>query len=273
MENIMKNLVKKSMVPAFAAAFCFLAAGQAQAVSVDVFEVTADNAAGIYGWFQSQGMGGDLSNLTILEDFEGQATGWYEELDSMGSPELGFFEATGEPGTGSTAYKGGPEARFEIRDYDANGRYNVYPFGDDGTNYLDSADITQLTLDLILDESDEGFNNIFFTISDPGDVGAITTSTGTTTLGIEGAGSITSGNQNGSLWFVGIAVDEEVEGYLSRVTWDVTNNDGTVHTNDGYGLDSIGTVNSVPEPATALLLGAGLLPLMGFLRRKKEDEV
>jgi len=257
------------MVPAFAAALCVLAAGQAQAVSVDVFEVTADNAAGIYGWFQSQGMGGDLSNLTILEDFEGQATGWYEELDSMGSPELGFFEATGEPGTGSTAYKGGPEARFEIRDYDANGRYNVYPFGDDGTNYLDSADITQLTLNLLLDEDDKGFENIFFTVSDPGDVGAITTTTGMTTFGNSGVGDILSGNTNGSLWFVGVAVEEEGE-YLSRITWDVTKN-GTGYTNDGYGLDSIGTVNRVPEPATALLLGAGLIPLMGFLRRRKEE--
>ncbi|MCI5164300.1 MAG: PEP-CTERM sorting domain-containing protein [Candidatus Electrothrix sp. AX5] len=63
---------------------------------------------------------------------------------------------------------------------------------------------------------------------------------------------------------------------LTGITWAVNNRyaPDSPYSNDGFGLDSFGTVSghSVPEPATALLLGAGLLPLMGFLRRKKEEE-
>jgi len=273
----MKNLVKKSMVPAFATALCVLAAGQAQAVSVNIFQITDPHSlaanAGIIGWLNAQGMANDpFNNVTILEDFEGQDPGWYTDL----STDVGTFVATGDPGTGSTSYNanhnpGSSDPYFEVRDYDANGRYNVYPFHT-GTNYLDSADITQLTLELYLDESGKGLKNLFFTVTDPGDIGAITTTTGialTSEIDSRELGTIDSGSSDGSLWFVGVAVDED-EGYLAQIIWDVKKNNGTGFTDDGFGLDSLGTVN-VPEPATALLLGAGLIPLMGFLRRRKEE--
>ncbi|MCI5164299.1 MAG: hypothetical protein D3917_20270 [Candidatus Electrothrix sp. AX5] len=180
MENIMRNLVKKSMVPAFAAAFCFLAAGQAQAVSVSVFEVTDPHDlaanAGIIGWLNNQGMANDpYNNVTILEDFEGQTPGWYESLPTG----VGSFTAEGNPGTGGTSYNSvtgndSPDPHFQVRDFDANGRYNVYPFHT-GTNYLDSADITELSLNL-----NPGYNNIFFTITDPNDVRGVTTTAGHT---------------------------------------------------------------------------------------------
>ncbi|CAK8721304.1 hypothetical protein GMJAKD_10505 [Candidatus Electrothrix aarhusensis] len=271
----MKNLVKKSMAPAFAAAFCFLAAGQAQAVSVSVFEVTDPHSltqnAGIIGWLNDRGMVNDdpYKNVTILEDFEGKDADWYKRLNTG----VGKFIAKGDPGTGSTSYNAktgsnSSDPYFEVRDYDANGRYNVYPFHT-GENYLDSADISNLSLNL-----NPGYKNIFFTVTDPGDVAGMTTSRGV--VKVDGApnevgfDAIGSGNANGSLWFVGI--DGEGED-LTKITWSVKR-DGDKYTNDGFGLDSFGTVsNSVPEPATALLLGAGLLPLMGFLRRKKEDEV
>jgi hypothetical protein len=109
------------------------------------------------------------------------------------------------------------------------------------------------------------YENLFFTITDPSDIWADTIVSGDT-----GSNSIDFHQSNGSLWFVGIDGEGDM---LSTVTWKTNKfyND-TAYTNDGYGLDSFGTVNQVPEPATALLLGAGLLPLMGFLRRKKEED-
>ncbi|MCI5163503.1 MAG: PEP-CTERM sorting domain-containing protein [Candidatus Electrothrix sp. AX5] len=268
-EIIMKNIVKKSMVPVFAAAFCVLAAGQAQAVSVNVFQVDLsgssyddhiDNNSAIMTWFASQGMN-TLSDVNILEDFEGQNPYWYQKSEPTG---VGTFTATGNPGTGSTSYNSvtgndSPDPHFRVRNFDANGRYNVFPI-DGGTNYLDSADITELTLVLT-----PGLDNLFFTVTDASDIRAVTT---TNVGGV--SGDINFRQRNGSLWFVGI--DGEGED-LTTITW-ATNHvlTGNPYSNDGFGLDSFGTVNSVPEPATALLLGAGLLPLMGFLRRKKEED-
>ncbi|CAK8721309.1 hypothetical protein GMJAKD_10510 [Candidatus Electrothrix aarhusensis] len=265
----MKNIVKKSMVPVFAAAFCVLAAGQAQAVSVNVFQVDRSNLTPggnpeIMSWLNDRGMANNQGNVTILEDFEGQNPDWYQNLGPTG---VGTFTATGNPGTGSTSYNRASgstsnDPYFEVRDYNANGRYNVFPV-DGGTNYLDSADITELTLDLT-----PGLDNLFFTVTDASDIRAVTT---TNVGGV--SGDINFRQRNGSLWFVGI--DGEGED-LTTITW-ATNHvlTGNPYSNDGFGLDSFGTVSghSVPEPATALLLGAGLLPLMGFLRRKKEDEV
>jgi len=271
----MKNLVKKSMVPAFASALLILAAGQAQAVSVSVLN-TVD---AVDNWFTSRGAASidadslydymglrASSTVDMLENFESVTEGWYATL---GTGNVGTFTATGEPGTGSSAYTGGPEPRFEIRDYDANGRENVYPWGI-GDNYLDSADVSEITWNL--KDAAPDYGNLFFTLTDPSDVGALTTvGTSFEFFGGSAAGSIED-QLNGSLWFVGVDGQGEI---LEKITLATTYAaSGNAHTNDGFGIDSIGTVRqSVPEPATALLLGAGLLPLMGFLRRKKEDEM
>lgn len=278
----MKNLAKKTMVPAFAAACLILAAGQAQAVTVDVFNLDTDaGKLGAYDWLQSQGMTDLFDNVTILESFEGSTAsnnpdpiqGWYNGTDQQnpnGLPELvtgvGTFTSTGEAGTGGTSYDKKTDGldgqmAFEVRNYDDNGRYNVYPFGDDGTNYLDSADITELTLTL----NPGVYENLFFTMTDAGDVYADTEISAIN--GDTGSNTIEYSQSNGSLWFVGIDGQDDM---LSSITWNVVNNeDGTTaYTNDGFGLDSFGTV---PEPATALLLGTAI-PLLGFLRRKKEED-
>ncbi|MCI5210761.1 MAG: PEP-CTERM sorting domain-containing protein [Candidatus Electrothrix sp. ATG2] len=261
----MKTMTKKSRVPVFATALCFLAAGQAQAVTVNVFQVNLNDLtpAGnseIMSWLNDQGMANDFNNVAMLEDFEGQTSGWYQNLGDTG---VGTFTATGNPGTGSSSYNSASGSTssdpfFEVRDYEADGRYNVFP-ADSGTNYLDSADITELTLDLI-----PGLDNLFFTVTDPSDVRAITT---TNTDGV--SGDIDYRQRDGSLWFVGI--DGEGED-LTTVSW-VTNHvlTGDPYSNDGFGLDSFGTVSGhqVPEPVTTLLFGAGLIPLVGSLRRKK----
>lgn len=266
----MKNLVKKSMVPAFASALLILAAGQAQAVSVSVL----DSVDAVDNWFTSRGAAsisaGSLydymglrasSTVDMLENFESVTEGWYATL---GTGNVGTFTATGEAGTGATAHGGGV-ALFEIRDDGQAGRENVYPWGI-GDNYLDSADVSEITWTLPSHE----YENIFFTLMDPSDVGA--RSVAGTNVGGSGATGYIDNQLNGSLWFVGVD-GEGVD--LSTITLaTIYAASGNAHTGDGFGLDSIGTVRqSVPEPATALLLGAGLLPLMGFLRRKKEDEM
>lgn len=231
----MKNLAMKSMVPALASALLILAAGQAQALSVSITS----------GFFTMP------SNGIILEDFEGQPAGWYETL----STNVGLFTAVGNPGTSDNPF-------FEVRDYNANGRYNVASL--DG-KYLDSAGITALSLNLT-----PGYNNIFFTITNPGTLRGVTTTGSHATFDNIFGDIAANSNNDGSLWFVEIA-DADYD--LTGITWEVNTTNGGANSNDGFSLDSFGTVNSVPEPATALLLGAGLIPLMGYLRRKKKEEV
>ncbi|MCI5166512.1 MAG: PEP-CTERM sorting domain-containing protein [Candidatus Electrothrix sp. GM3_4] len=239
-ELIVKNLAKKSLVPAFASALLILAAGQAQAVLS--INITA---------------GGGTGPGVMLEDFEDVAAGWYQNL----ATDVGTFTAVGAPGTGGTSYNAvdpygtGPSTDpwFQIRDFDDNGRFNTT---DPGEKYLDSADITGLSLNL-----NPGYDYISFLITDPGDVQGITTLGGHTNFSDLFAG-IMPPLDNGSIFRVEISDNEFA---LTGLTFAVNN------THDGFGVDDFTT--AVPEPATALLLGAGLLPLMGFLRRKKEDEM
>jgi len=94
---------------------------------------------------------------------------------------------------------------------------------------------------------------LFFYLQDPPDVSAntrIDSATNTATFYPE--------LHNGILWFVGISADEA----LASIKWTTTTN------NDGYGLDGFSTVSSpVPEPATMLVLGSGLVGLLGVRKR------
>jgi hypothetical protein len=269
----MKVKSKKHMALAFASALFIFGSGEAQALQISVIN-SADHGS-IANWFSARG---GVGNAHVIEDFEGVDlqgtpssgygdTRWY---DSYTSDNLGRFHVTRNTlaGTGSTSYEaktGNEGTMFEIRDYDANGRFNVWPW-ETGEQYLDSADISRLRLDL----NDGEFTNLFFAVTDPGDIAA------TTRLGVQktdpglqnGGMNIPDDQLNGSLWFVGI--DAGAGDYLTSLTL-TTKAGGEHYTNDGYGVDGFGTMKSVPEPATALLLGAGLLPLVGSrLRRKKK---
>jgi hypothetical protein len=233
----MKKLTHSIVPLALFAFVCIGAPQSANALSIDIFNVNTQSTQ-INNWIS--GIGGSAS---VVEDFESSTPGWYSELATA----VGTFSSAGaKAGTGTTANKS--ETTFQIRDFDSNGRFNTTP--NDGTNYLDSADITRITLDV----KPNTFTNLFFYMTDPGDVGATTT----TSSGLSSA-FIPSGQTNGSGWFIGINSGNE---YISQIVWDVSN------TNDGIALDGFSAV-AVPEPMTLFLLGSGLLGL-GIYRRSRK---
>ncbi len=228
---------------------------EAKALTISLFDAnTQQNEIG--SWVNNLG-----GHTTVAEDFEGLTPGWSNNL----STGVGTFATTDNTlaGTGSTSYEsktGNDGIFFELRDYDANGRANTTE-GTSGSNYLDSADITELLLSV----TQNTFNNLFFFVTDASDIRA------NTTITASGQGSAIGYRQNnGSNWFVGIDAGPE---YISEIAWTTTHKKfGTAYTNDGFGVDDFTTVSSspIPEPATMLLFGTGLIGLGSRLRKKKK---
>lgn len=200
----------------------------------------------------------------VVENFENLFPGWYKTL----STNVGVFQTTSntKAGTGTSSYGAKNKAAtdksvpyFEIRDYNANGRLNTTPAP--GKKYLDSADITEIRLDLGV-----GLKNLFFYLSDPSDVGAKTKTETVSDSSTASAIIDYSKYNNGKVWFVGISANDNIE----SITWTVNKRSGSdYYTNDGFGLDDFTTVAPIPEPGTLLLLGSGLIGLGLYRRRKK----
>jgi len=192
------------------------------------------------------------ANLVMVEDFEDESPGWYKTYVT----DVGTFTAGGLKGLGDTSYNANndpdqEDPYFVIKNTGWYGRENQTS---DGSNWLDSGDITELNLNVNL--SNIPYRSLFFTLQDPSDVNATTTVEGNNQTA---SYTFTYPEPNNEVFLVGILWDADET--LSSISWKVNTQ------NDGYGLDNFQSA-PVPEPATMLLLGSGLIGLAGIGRRK-----
>lgn len=253
--------MKKLLSVACALSFTLIASS-AFALQFETINVRASATSGYTAGYEAlidawMGTGNYAKTLENFESYPAASasdgSGWDQTL----ATSVGTFHAKGTEGTGNSAYSGTGGPKFSIQGNGPSwGRENVTPGGD---QWLDSGDISKL----ILDDIDGSLTNLFFYMSDPSDMGATTKLKASTTSTDWVLGKTWDEQNNGSLWFVGVKMD--LGESLQSLKWTTSNTD------DGYGLDDFGTSAPapVPEPATMLLFGTGLVGLAGVTRRRK----
>ncbi len=218
----------------------------AQAATISIVEVTGANQGAKLA--AKAALLAGLGSYTLLEDFESFAASKAVGHTTL-STGAGTFSSVGGLGTGGACIKpGGPsnatcDALYVLDQATTpfSGRFNSTA---GGSQWLDSNDLTGIDLQL-----GSNLNTLFFFMTDVNDQGGrlkvkATDADGTAT-GVFGPGANGSAFGNGSLFFVLITSASGI----SNVQW--INN----HSGDGWGIDDISTLDTIPEP--------GLLALMG----------
>jgi len=237
----------KKICVLLASVFLFFASNAFAAITINVYDST--DTTNINNW--KTNLGGIEK---VLEDFEDIPTGWYQNT----STGVGTFTAGGEIGLGSSSYNkvnnlNSSDPYFRIFDQEN--------FGREGQNYLDSADISELTLDIT-----PNLTNLWFYIQDPSDIGAdtnIKVGYGSNSLFYE---TIEYKQDNSKEFFVGISVTGDGQN-IKQLIWETTDaaSPELAFQDDGYRIDNFST--AVPIPGAALLLASGLLGL-GWVKKR-----
>ena len=244
-----------------------LCAASAHATTITIMSATsiANAQAEETAWVQSTF--GSNWNPQILETFEGfnasNQTGYNSLSTGVGTFGVMAGSQAGDPSQ-SNGTKLDQFTLLNAADTPFSGRYNTTA---GGNNWLDSNDITQIQLTTSL-------STLIFMITDVNDCGGILTlqtADGTTSNAFAHAPTAKDGN----IYFVGITSASA----LGTIKW--LNNS----TNDGWGIDDLGTVvdppppynpptSPVPEPSAWPVLGAGLIaiPLVRKYRKARAPQ-
>jgi hypothetical protein len=254
------NKFLKIILISFFAVFLLSGISMAAAImTVNQANTETDAINALNAWVSSYG----FSSYDILENFESYgdevpgSTGGQTTYTSPGGPiGLGgaMFTAVSGPGQGGMSFNNSePKIGVIDRGTPNSGRTLRWDTPSDfDDQYLDSGDVQEITLTGL------NYDYLFFFMFDVADTGGEMTLT-------EGSGTfdtILSGQPNGQITFVGIYGNGDP---IQEIAWSMTT------AGDGFGLDNFGVPSSapaIPEPATMLLLGSGLMGL-GVIGRKK----
>ena len=267
--------MKREVASILTLIFVFAVAGASSAAITTTVGSFSSEAAAIQALDNWRGG----SNFTLLETFEGlnaevpvggaalgnTPTNGQSSYASFGIPQTQFFVDGGLPGEGQMSFLNAYNFGVMDRNVAPNNNYgrtlNWEQNSFFGSQYLDSGDVTRISLDGGI--ADLQLTSLFFFMFDVSDINGrmlVYMDDGS----VQVISGFLPGQANGAITFMGIQTD--ADDFISKITWEMDSQ------GDGYGLDNFGTlstVNPVPLPAPLLLLGSGIIGLLGFVRRKQ----